>query len=96
LGKFALFHNPKVVNGPSQPILLIHKGFLIHVGKSFLHLGQIWDRIQFFLYAFRPVRAKEFTHLPCRIALTLGERVRAIFSLARIAVSEPPLPNRLQ
>ncbi len=37
-----------VVNGPSPPILLTEKGFLRHVGKPFLFLGQIWDRNQFF------------------------------------------------
>ena len=47
--KLERFCNPKVVNGPSQPILLICKGFLSHVGKPFLFLGQIWDRNQFFL-----------------------------------------------
>src|SRR5438093_72730 len=57
------FHNPKVVNGPSPPILLIDKGFLRHIGKPFLPLGQIWDRYHLFLGDFRPVSPRQFTQL---------------------------------
>ncbi len=73
-----MFHNPKVVNGPSQSILLIYKGVRSHVGKPFLPLGQIGDGNQFFLCDFRPIRPKQFTQLSCRLALTI---VRAIFSI---------------
>src|SRR6266704_6669222 len=38
-GKFGLFRNPKVISGPSPPILLIYKGFLSHFGKPFPALG---------------------------------------------------------
>ncbi len=51
-GKWERFHNPKIVNGPSPPILLIDKGFRSHLGKPFLRLGQIWDRNQFFPLGF--------------------------------------------
>src|SRR5260370_2635939 len=58
---------------PRSPSLLIYKRFLSHVGKPFLLLVQIWDRNQFFFCGFRPISPKQFTQLPCRLALTLGE-----------------------
>jgi len=73
-GELGLFHNPKVVNGPSQPILLTDKDFLRVTSGSLPALGTNLGQKSIFSSDF--TSPKQFTQLPCRIARTLGERVR--------------------
>jgi len=42
--KIEAFRNPKVISAGPQPISLIYKALLSHLGRLLLLLGQIWDR----------------------------------------------------